>query len=115
MNKLVISQQSNEAVTVQIDEGKACDFNSLSPETKKRIAAGIRKHFLPQLDRVMIKEIITRIGTAQWKLDLVAFCERTGFEQDDYGKMKFRQFTDLNKALGHFDLDTLCKILEVDA
>lgn len=51
-------------------------------------------------------------GTAQWKLDLYKFAE--AINQDptqQYTQSLFRTFTDANKALNRFDVETLTKIL----
>lgn len=52
------------------------------------------------------------VGAAAWKMDLWTFARVTGFDADHvYTQGKFLELSQLSKALGKFDADTLTKII----
>lgn len=59
-----------------------------------------------------IKQFQRAISTAAWKLDLWKFAEVLGSNADhDWTKEKFKEFSELNRAINKFDVETLTRII----
>lgn len=61
--------------------------------------------------KLTVDQFATGLGSAAWRMNLDMFCDALEWEVDDYAREKFRDFQELARLLGRFDVGTLTALL----